>query len=175
MIWIETSVAYWQYTYVHTAHGSQTHHTRQTKKMVTITRMMTITAPPTAPAIIAIITLSPCSVSREREWERLASSNLKCHTNIAKAVEHTCWCCWRWPFPLHLLSVHNHHGSYLKLSPSLHHPPTGPARKQNTPPRVVNLVVDYVLGGEALPRDIHGSWVEGSNNHPLHLTCSDHW
>ena len=131
---------------------------------------MTIIPPPTVPAIIA---LPPCP-ARTRRKEGLASSNLKCHSNIAKAVGHTCWRCWCWPFPFHLPSIHNHHGSYLKLSPSLHHSPTGPARKQNTPPRVVHLVVDNVLGGEALPRNIHGSWGEGSNNHPLHLTCSDH-
>ena len=52
--------------HLHTAYGSQAHHTRQMKKMVMTTRMMTINPPPTAPAIIAIITLPP-PASTERE------------------------------------------------------------------------------------------------------------
>ena len=135
--------------------------------MVMTTKMMTITPPPAAPAIIAIITLptSPASWERERSFFKSQVLLKYCET-----IGHTCW---RWSFPLHLPSLYNHHGSYLKLSPSLHHSPARPARKQSTPSREVHLVVDNVLGGEALPRDIPGSRVERSNNHPLHLTCSD--
>ena len=52
--------------YVHTAYGSQTHHTRQTNKVMT-TRMMTTTPPLTAPAIITFL---PCPASTQRERKR---------------------------------------------------------------------------------------------------------
>lgn len=73
----------------------QTHQTRQTNKMVMTTRMMTITPPPTAPAIIAIITLPTAPASWERERERRERSFFKPQVSLKY-----CKSCW-----MHLLEL----------------------------------------------------------------------